>query len=197
MEFGMQGPDCIEVNTIKPATKIQQDLLFQKMKEAGYEWDSEKKRLKKIDNEEINGEDYGIDGLRHAQRILEKTLGSVEGYQSDDGILEHKCAISAVKKLYDQKPTWTEEDENILDAITYTVKNSGYKHCIGVSNEMMITFIESLKQRYTWKPSDEYINALEYFIRSLGESDYSSSYSYDSKMELLRLLLFDLKKLKE
>ena len=31
-----------------PATKEQRDLLFQKMKEAGYEWDSDKKELKKI-----------------------------------------------------------------------------------------------------------------------------------------------------
>ena len=31
----------------KPATKEQRDLLFQKMKEAGYEWDAEKKELKK------------------------------------------------------------------------------------------------------------------------------------------------------
>jgi hypothetical protein len=51
MEFGIQGPDCIEVDTVKPATKIQRDLLFQKMKEAGYEWDTEKKELKKIENE--------------------------------------------------------------------------------------------------------------------------------------------------
>lgn len=54
--------------------------------------------------EEVNGEDYGIDGLWHAQRILEKTLGSVNGYQSDDGILDHKAAITAVKKLYKQEP---------------------------------------------------------------------------------------------
>ena len=31
-----------------PATKEQRELLFQKMKEAGYEWDAEKKELKKI-----------------------------------------------------------------------------------------------------------------------------------------------------
>ena len=93
-----------------PATKEQRDLLFQKMEEASYEWDAEKKRLKKIE-EEVNGEDYGIDSLYHAQRILEKTLGSVDGYQSDDGILEHKCAITAVKKLYEQKPAWNEDDE--------------------------------------------------------------------------------------
>lgn len=48
MEFGIQGPDCIEVNTIKPATKEQRELLFKKMKEAGYEWDSDKKELHKI-----------------------------------------------------------------------------------------------------------------------------------------------------
>jgi len=34
---------------LKPATKEQRDLLFQKMKEAGYEWDAEKKELKKIE----------------------------------------------------------------------------------------------------------------------------------------------------
>ena len=34
---------------VHPATKEQCDLLFQKMKEAGYEWDAEKKELKKIE----------------------------------------------------------------------------------------------------------------------------------------------------
>lgn len=32
-----------------PATKEQRDLLFQKMKEAGYEWNDEKKELRKIE----------------------------------------------------------------------------------------------------------------------------------------------------
>ena len=35
---------------IMPATKEQRDTLFAKMKEAGYEWDVEKKELKKIEN---------------------------------------------------------------------------------------------------------------------------------------------------
>lgn len=38
---------------IYPATKEQRDLLFQKMKEAGYEWDSVKKELKKIKKEAV------------------------------------------------------------------------------------------------------------------------------------------------
>ena len=33
----------------KPATKEQRDLLFQKIKETGYEWDVDKKELKKLD----------------------------------------------------------------------------------------------------------------------------------------------------
>lgn len=35
-------------NTLTPATKEQRELLFHKMKEAGYEWDSCKKKLRKI-----------------------------------------------------------------------------------------------------------------------------------------------------
>ena len=36
-------------NDAKPASKEQRDLLFQKIKEAGYEWDAEKKELSKIE----------------------------------------------------------------------------------------------------------------------------------------------------
>jgi hypothetical protein len=55
--FGIQG-DVACLGTIEkdaehyhPATKEQRDLLFQKMREAGYEWDAEKKGLKKIEQE--------------------------------------------------------------------------------------------------------------------------------------------------
>lgn len=37
-----------------PATKEQRDLLFQKMKESGYEWDAEKKELKKVEQKPID-----------------------------------------------------------------------------------------------------------------------------------------------
>ena len=39
--------------TIYPATREQRNLFFQKMKEAGYEWNAEKKELKKIKKNEI------------------------------------------------------------------------------------------------------------------------------------------------
>ena len=76
-------------------------------------------------------EDYGIDGLYAAVDILQKTLGDVDGYQTDDGILEHKCAISAVKELYEQKPAeWSEEDEIML---------------MGIKNDIAIAELEILE----------------------------------------------------
>lgn len=44
-----------DANSTHPATKEQRDLLFQKMKEAGYEWDSNKKELKLL---VTNGGDF-------------------------------------------------------------------------------------------------------------------------------------------
>ena len=152
------------IDKAKPATKEQRDLLFQKMKEAGYEWDAEKKELKLLitnggDFDKKNceqkpehnveglarGEDYGIDGLWHAINILEKTFGDVSGYQSDDGILEHECAISAVKELYDKKPTWSENEIKMLDnLITYL---NGSKGLLEETKSIYTDLLKSLKER--------------------------------------------------
>lgn len=47
--FDDKGTCCICIDNLKPATKELRDLLFQKMKENGYEWNAEKKELKKIE----------------------------------------------------------------------------------------------------------------------------------------------------
>ena len=44
--YGIECGGSHQKDFAKPATKEQRDLLFQKMKEAGYEWDAEKKELK-------------------------------------------------------------------------------------------------------------------------------------------------------
>lgn len=43
--YDLRIRDNMHFNEVYPATKEQRDLLFQKMKEVGYEWDSEKKEL--------------------------------------------------------------------------------------------------------------------------------------------------------
>ena len=47
-----------------PATKAQRDLLFSKMKEAGYEWDADKKELKKIAKRWRDDEDASATGFQ-------------------------------------------------------------------------------------------------------------------------------------
>ena len=130
---------------IHPATKEQRDMLFQKMHEAGYEWDAEKKEVKKIGNEEVNGEDYGIDGLWHAKTILEKTLGNVDGYQSDDGILDHKAAITAVKKLYEKKPTLEDAAKAFLQALSDTPYNNTPIVEAQIITKQLLTFLSDPK----------------------------------------------------
>lgn len=47
-----------------PATKIQRDQLFQQMKEAGYEWDAEKKELKKIEPKILDADNELLQNYR-------------------------------------------------------------------------------------------------------------------------------------
>lgn len=44
-DFSDKGTCCICIDDLKPATKEQSDFLFLKMKETGYKWDKEKKRI--------------------------------------------------------------------------------------------------------------------------------------------------------
>lgn len=51
-----------EKTSVSPATKEQHDLLFAKMKEAGYEWDADKKELRKI--KKLNEKDMTKEELK-------------------------------------------------------------------------------------------------------------------------------------
>lgn len=59
-------------------------------------------RLNTITEDLPNDANFEIYSLWHAIRILEKTIGKVDGYQYGDGILVHKCAIESVKRIYKQ-----------------------------------------------------------------------------------------------
>lgn len=89
-----------DIKGAHPATKEQRDLLFQKMKEAGYEWDAEKKELRKIE----------------------------------------------------QKPAWSEEGEKMIEAALQFAHEYG-RHGLWC-------WLKSLKDKCTWKPSDEQMDAL-------------------------------------
>ena len=187
-DFEVSSSLAFDDTSTYPATKKQRDLLFQKMREAGYEWSEVTHKLKKIGEEveipfgaknselvemsynipsgfhaeiegdkiiirkgekqsieEVNGEDYGIDGLWHAQRILEKTLGSVDGYQTDDGLLDHKAAITAVKKQYEKKPTLEDTAKAFLQALSDTPYNNTPIVEAQIITKQLLTFLSDPK----------------------------------------------------
>ena len=143
---------------------------------------------------EVNGEDYGIDGLWHAQRILEQTLGKVDGYQSDDGMLEHKAAITAVKKLEQQKHiAWSKEDEwhikSLLTRLEDLCKNGNTFTQTRFAISEDEDWLKSLKPLSHWKPSDEQMKVLKEEVNAWSETSV--------KHRVFNGLYNDLKKLKE
>ena len=91
-----------------------------------------------------------LTAFSHAQRILEKTLGKVDGYQSDDGILSHKCAISALKKLYEKKSAkWSEEDDRIYYSLLADIKarQKDSTNTLEAHYNEQIDWLKSFKQR--------------------------------------------------
>ena len=138
------------------------------------------------------GEDYGIDGLYHAIRILEETIGSVDGYQSDDGILEHKCAISAVKQLAKQNNAWSEEDEKEIAVLEAYIRSRDWSErhidrALSIVDEL-VKKLKSLRPQSRWKPDSSMLICLEYAIKHINK---------DGDKRILSKLLEQLKKLRE
>lgn len=105
-----------------------------------------------------------------------------------------------------QKSAWSEEDEYRTEKLLGWL-NTLINYIQGDATvsldlyrerkrqiEIIKTWLKSLKALNTWKPSDKQMEALEHFVRSIGESGYASP--YDNNTKLLYLLLSDLKKLK-
>ena len=64
---------------IKPATKEQRDLLFHKMKEAGYEWDALNKELKKIESKKLDAAEV-VKWLNHRELMSDEFINRFKKY---------------------------------------------------------------------------------------------------------------------
>jgi hypothetical protein len=96
---------------IKPATKEQRDLLFQKMKEAGYEWDAEKKELKKVEQTHAWSEED--------EKMIWAIPLVIDTYPKQEMFYGHskEKLISWFKSLKDRvqpKQEWGEEDKKMI-----------------------------------------------------------------------------------
>ena len=138
-----------------PATKEQRDLLFQKMHEAGYEWDADKKELKKIEQKPTEWSlPYG------KNETAEKLIALAECLEADGDCLFNGLsgndygkflrALAAIEQTQ-PKQEWSEEDEYcrhqlIVFCENCMVKDAGAKRCAH--------WLKSIKKRCTWKPSE-------------------------------------------
>lgn len=87
--------------------------------------------------------------------------------------------------IIEQKPaSWSKEDEKQARQIERIVHDG----CTQKLQKQIADWFESLKERYTWKPSEEQMNTLEYYMHTLICNEHK---------EVLFGLYADLKKLKE
>ena len=121
---------------IYPATKEQRNLLFEKMREAGYVWDAEKKELKKIKQKPDSG-------------------GFWEGYDTAKEKFEQKPAEWSEED---------ERHINTITSLLEDRKKEQTDWGVEVLNEE-IAWLKSIKDRLQpqsqWKPSDGQMKALK------------------------------------
>ena len=147
---------CISYQgTFTPATKEQRNTLMKAMTDAGYTFDFEKKELKKIEDEieipfgakdsELQEETYYIPKSFHAEI-------------DDDKVVIKKGEKSA---------EWSEEDDYNLQCMIAKVTSDIQKGNVDRNNEL-IDWLKSLKDRITWKPSKEQMEALDDALNERG-----------------------------
>ena len=196
--FGIDIPSVFstKLDDITPATKAQRNLLFQKMHEAGYEWDAEKKKLRKIEQKPAwNGEDEA--GFGNALWAI-KQARSIAKDGNDMGNLWY--AERWLKSIKDRvkpqpKQEWSEEDkkkQNAIIGILDFQANKAPDRCCATDGfllDELIDWLKSLKPQKHWKPSEEHMKALH-------DLNLTGNISYAGQGQVLIELYNDLKKLK-
>ena len=146
---------------VYPATKDQRDLLFQKMKEAGYEWDAEKKELK---SRIVVWSEYD-------EKMWSQVINEMEAIKANSStIFEKNIAqdkIDWIKSLKDRvqpqpEKEWSEEDERLLSKLQSYVEIECFdRDCNGDDLiDWIKSRIKSIKSN-RWKPSVEQMEALD------------------------------------
>ena len=111
-------------SNIHPATKEQRDLLFQKIHEAGYEWDVEKKELKKAEQKTA----WSEEDENRINRLI-AYFEDKESFTAEDDIVYANWLKSLKDRVKPQpKQEWSKEDEREFDYIIRCVENGGYIH---------------------------------------------------------------------
>ena len=157
-EYWGKVEDC-ELN---PATKKQRDTLMKAMAGAGYTFDFEKKELKNIGQKTADIER----GAKGNEREIPNSAWNEEDECTLNGILAdyksmcktYRDWLESLKNRVQTKQEWSEEDKERFESCIKVLQTSdGY-------DTINAKWFKSLKDRYTWKPSDEQMITLRHVI---------------------------------
>lgn len=141
------------VYNIHPATKEQRDTLFQKMKEAGYEWNAEKKELKIIDwskHKKYNSnapsitKEWSEEDEKIRQTIINEFKQCSE-WSCSNGLTKEDCINWLNKQEYLE---WNDEDNENVNSLFVLLDQMVNINAIG--NEHSVEYknwLKSIKER--------------------------------------------------
>lgn len=66
---------------------------------------------------------------------------------------------------------WSEEDESRIDNLCHFLEEYGNQYYGHLTLQGTISWLKSIKERYTWKPSDEQLKALDFYIRTYVDTE--------------------------
>lgn len=112
--FDVTSALVFDDTSIYPATKEQCDLLFQKIKEAGYEWDVVNKKLKKI-------EQKPVEWSEEVEKTIHLACEFIRHRASKNGSINGIDYSDLVDRLKNIKPHWRPSDEQMKALAQATV----------------------------------------------------------------------------
>lgn len=206
-KYGVFKDNCLNnnwtnsVDNIHPATKEQRDTLMKAMADAGWEFDFEKKELKKI---ELNPDDLIEESYQQqADDLIDMVTEKLAWSEEDELNLNqaiyvcHQNGYDGVenwlKSLKDKlqlkpKQEWSEEDENRFSNLIFLVKCSGENEA---TKKGFIDFINRLKfirpQKFAvWSKEDE--ENFRDIMGAIHAVSYQTSKDEEARIDWLRTL---------
>jgi hypothetical protein len=172
-------------DTWHPADQKERDLLFQKMNEAGYEWDAEKKELKKIEQKPAWSEED-----KQYLLVCKNALAKYQVSDHWDAMIISKWLEEKVKSsVLQPKQEWSEEDENNLNSCISKLEIDmqhweGHGKTMVDGDRKLISWLKSLRpqsnvsdEELAQAKKDAYNDALDKIEYHSGEPTFDDGWS--------------------
>ena len=163
-----------DVSDVKPATKEQRERFFAAMLDAGYEWDADKKELKKIEQDPAWSEEdektfnKSVEALEELGKEITKDKETATKFLKSAGIMDENGELAEPYRVCESTSNWSEEDKNMVrfigNAITAN-EASAYLESKGIQVIDAHVWLEKLKDRYSWKPSKRQMEQLGWIAK--------------------------------